>query len=57
MGMIYPPLSRIREVSTAIAVSVAELAYSQNLARKPKPENLLAYIKSQMYVPEYQIYI
>jgi malate dehydrogenase (oxaloacetate-decarboxylating)(NADP+) len=56
-GRIYPPLTRIRDVSAAIAVAVAEVAYNRGLATKPRPEDMLAYIKSQMYAPKYQSYV
>jgi malate dehydrogenase (oxaloacetate-decarboxylating)(NADP+) len=56
-GRVYPPLARIREVSAAIAATVAEVAYQQDLATKPKPEDLLAAIKSHMYEPQYQDYV
>jgi malate dehydrogenase (oxaloacetate-decarboxylating)(NADP+) len=56
-GCIYPPLAKIREVSAAIAAAVAEVAYNRNLATKPKPEDLLTSIKSQMYVPRYISYV
>jgi malate dehydrogenase (oxaloacetate-decarboxylating)(NADP+) len=54
---IYPSLTKIKEVSTAIATAVAEVAYSQGLAKKPKPDNLSAYIRFQMYEPEYHRYV
>jgi malate dehydrogenase (oxaloacetate-decarboxylating)(NADP+) len=56
-GRIYPPLSKIREVSLKIAEAVAEVAYEKGLASKPKPENIGEYLKSLMYEPEYQAYI
>jgi malate dehydrogenase (oxaloacetate-decarboxylating)(NADP+) len=56
-GRIYPSLTKIKEVSAAIATAVAEVAYSQGLARKPKPDDLPAYIKFQMYEPEYHRYV
>jgi len=56
-GRIYPSLTKIKEVSTAIATAVAEVAYSQGLARKPKPDDLSAYIRFQMYEPEYHRYV
>ena len=56
-GRIFPPLTKIREVSTAIATAVAEVAYNQGIARKPKPDDLSTYIKSQMYHPKYQRYV
>jgi len=56
-GRIYPSLTKIKEVSAAIATAVAEVAYSQGLARKPKPNDLPAYIRSQVYEPEYHGYV
>jgi len=56
-GIVYPPLTRIREVSAAIATAVAEVAYQRGLATKPKPDDLLAYIKSLRYEPTYQSYV
>jgi malate dehydrogenase (oxaloacetate-decarboxylating)(NADP+) len=56
-GLIYPPLAEIREVSAAIAVAVAEVAYRRGLATQPKPKDLLAHIEAQMYVPRYESYV
>ena len=36
-GRIYPGLDRIREVSAAIAVAVAEVAFAQGLTDMPRP--------------------
>jgi malate dehydrogenase (oxaloacetate-decarboxylating)(NADP+) len=56
MGRIYPSLSRIREVSHAIAVEVARLAYERGLARAPMPENLSEAVSAAMYQPVYPVY-
>ena len=56
-GRIYPPLSRIREVSLGIAVAVAKVAYNQGLARASKPDDLRLHIKAQMFVPSYRSYL
>ena len=56
-GRIYPPLPRIREVSQAIAVAVAEVAYTRGLATRQRPEDLEGYITSLMYEPDYQSYV
>ncbi|MFA5111072.1 MAG: NAD-dependent malic enzyme [Desulfobaccales bacterium] len=56
-GRVFPPLPRIREVSAAIAAAVAEVAYQRDLATKPKPDDLPAYIRSLMYDPKYQRYV
>jgi malate dehydrogenase (oxaloacetate-decarboxylating)(NADP+) len=53
-GSLYPPLSRVREVSAHIATAVAEVAYERKLAVTPRPADLAAYIRSQMYDPHYR---
>lgn len=56
-GRIYPPLTKIREVSFAIALAVAEMAYSQRLASRPQPDDLAAHIRSRMFDPLYPKYV
>jgi malate dehydrogenase (oxaloacetate-decarboxylating)(NADP+) len=56
-GLIYPPLSRIREVSAVIAAATAEIAYERGLAGKPRPENILEYMRDQMFDPTYPKYV
>ena len=55
-GRIYPSLKRIREVSLAIAVAVAEVAYEQDLAAAPRPADLVAAVQAIMYEPVYKNY-
>ena len=50
-GSLYPPLQEIRGVSLAIAVAVAEKAYSMNLARRRRPRSLRRSIEALMYQP------
>ncbi|HEX3186163.1 MAG TPA: NAD-dependent malic enzyme [Pyrinomonadaceae bacterium] len=50
-GSLYPPLRRIRQLSLAIAASVATKAYEMNLAREKRPKNLRRHIKALMYEP------
>jgi len=52
-GRVYPSLKRIHEVSLAIAIAVAEEVFAQKLNSQPRPADLPAYIKSQMFKPEY----
>jgi len=52
-GSIYPPLKDIRDVSAHIAAAVAAVAYRQGFARLPQPPDLLAFMKAQMYEPDY----
>ncbi len=56
LGRVYPALTRIREVSAAIALGVAEAAYARGFARQPRPVDLAAHIKAQMYQPDYPDY-
>ena len=56
-GRVFPPLTKIREVSLAIAIAVADAAYSRSLATKPRPDDLPGYIESLMFVPEYESYV
>jgi malate dehydrogenase (oxaloacetate-decarboxylating)(NADP+) len=57
MGCLFPSLRNIREVSAAIAAQVAGVAYDRDLATEPKPADFLAFVKQQMYEPEYRSYV
>jgi malate dehydrogenase (oxaloacetate-decarboxylating)(NADP+) len=52
-GSLYPALPRIREVSAHIAIAVAETAYRNALAGKPKPADVTADVRAQMFDPHY----
>lgn len=52
-GSLYPALPRIREVSAKIAAAVAEVAYQGGLTDGPAPNDLAAFVQSQMYDPHY----
>jgi malate dehydrogenase (oxaloacetate-decarboxylating)(NADP+) len=52
-GSLYPALPRIREVSAHIAAEVAQVAYQRGLATGPTPNDVLGFVKSQMYEPSY----
>ena len=52
-GRVLPALTRIREVSARIAVAVAEVAYAEELAATPQPDDLLAAVDALMYWPFY----
>jgi len=55
-GSLYPPLREVREVSVRIAVAVAEVAFRDGLADIDRPDDLLAFIREQMFNPRYPIY-
>ena len=52
-GSLYPALPRIREVSAHIAAAVAETAYKNGLAGKPRPADVMADVRAQMFDPHY----
>ncbi len=56
-GRVYPPLSKIRDVSAKIAAAVAEVAYNRDLAMTMRPDDLQTYIRSRMYEPKYQSFV
>ena len=56
-GRIFPELQRIREVSAAIAVAVAKVAYARKLTPKPCPDDLPARVQAEMYDPTYRSYV
>ena len=56
-GSLFPALSRVREVSTRIAVAVAEIAFAEGLAGIECPPDLEAWVQAQMYDPEYVSYV
>jgi malate dehydrogenase (oxaloacetate-decarboxylating)(NADP+) len=57
VGRIYPPLSRIREVSLRIAAAVAEIAHRTGIAQAPKPADMVEDIRTRMFQPVYREYI
>jgi malate dehydrogenase (oxaloacetate-decarboxylating)(NADP+) len=52
-GTVYPPLTRIRDVSLDIATAIAELAWQQGLAQAERPADIRQYIRAMMYEPDY----
>ena len=57
LGRVYPPLTKIRDVSAYIATAVAQIAFDEGLATEPCPYNLLACIKERMYQPDYLSFV
>jgi malate dehydrogenase (oxaloacetate-decarboxylating)(NADP+) len=54
LGMLFPPQSNILEVEIQTAVRVAKLVFDAGLARVEHPANIDAFIRRQVYKPEYQ---
>ncbi|MGZ5565291.1 MAG: oxaloacetate-decarboxylating malate dehydrogenase, partial [Chthoniobacterales bacterium] len=55
-GRLYPRLTRIREVSRAVAAAVIRVARERGLAGVAVPDDLDEYVRSLMYEPEYRSY-
>jgi malate dehydrogenase (oxaloacetate-decarboxylating)(NADP+) len=56
VGRVYPPLTKIREVSLKIATAVATAAHDTGLAQVPRPADIMEDIRSRMFNPVYRIY-
>jgi len=57
LGRVFPPLTKIREISARVASSVVEEAYRTGLARVPRPADTLEFVTSQMWEPRYPDYV
>ncbi|MDO8349372.1 MAG: NAD-dependent malic enzyme, partial [Planctomycetota bacterium] len=55
-GLLFPRLATIRHVSTHIATAVASVAYEEGLAAAPRPDDLAAAVRAQMYDATYPSY-
>eukprot|EP00850_Spirogloea_muscicola_P017334 SM000148S01011 [mRNA] locus=s148:7138:12640:- [translate_table: standard] len=54
-GLVFPPMSEIREVSARIGAAVAQKCYDIGVAtRLPKPDDLYEYCKGCMFTPTYR---
>ncbi len=53
VGLIYPPQSRILDVSLHAAERIATYIFDQGLARVPRTEDVAALIRAQVYRPVY----
>jgi len=54
MGLIYPPINNILEVSVNIAIRVAEEIFESGMAGIQRPGNLEQFIRGKMYQPVYR---
>ncbi len=55
-GLLFPPLTSIRDVSVKIAVAVARTACDRGLADTATTRDLEALIREQVFEPEYREY-
>lgn len=56
-GLLFPPLPSIRAVSQRIAVDVARVAFDAGLSSMRPPRDLDAFVREQMFEPEYRNYV
>jgi malate dehydrogenase (oxaloacetate-decarboxylating) len=56
-GLLYPDVSRLREVTAHCAVAVAEQAYAEGLASKDKPDSMLDAAIAAMWTPDYPEFV
>lgn len=55
MGLVYPPLSRILQVSTDLAIGLINFSYKHKLAyHYPEPEDKETFVKSYQYDMNYK---
>ncbi|MBO0759527.1 MAG: oxaloacetate-decarboxylating malate dehydrogenase, partial [Bradyrhizobiaceae bacterium] len=52
-GLLYPLQSNILETEIQTAARVAKLVFDSGLARVERPKDMLAFIRRQVYKPEY----
>jgi malate dehydrogenase (oxaloacetate-decarboxylating)(NADP+) len=53
-GMLYPPQANILEAEIQTAARVAKLVFDSGLARVPRPADMVGFIRSHVYKPEYR---
>jgi malate dehydrogenase (oxaloacetate-decarboxylating)(NADP+) len=54
-GLLYPLQSNILEAEIQTAARVAKLVFDSGLARVDRPTDLVAFIRSHVYKPEYKV--
>ncbi|MCF7923161.1 MAG: NAD-dependent malic enzyme [Candidatus Marinimicrobia bacterium] len=54
---VYPDLRKIRQISLTIATAICEMAFDAGLARIERPKDIRAFVKENMFIPEYPRYI
>jgi malate dehydrogenase (oxaloacetate-decarboxylating)(NADP+) len=53
-GSLYPPQSNILETEIQTAARIAKLIFDSGLARVKRPADMVAFIREQVYKPEYK---
>lgn len=52
-GLLYPQQSDILEIEIQTAARVAKLVFDAGLARVPRPDDMVAFIRHHVYAPTY----
>ncbi len=55
-GSLFPPLTKVREISARIAEAVARVAYDRGLTDGARPKDIRAHVASLQYQPKYKEY-
>jgi malate dehydrogenase (oxaloacetate-decarboxylating)(NADP+) len=53
-GLLYPLQSNILETEIQTAARVAKLVFDSGLARVPRPTDMVSFVRSHVYKPEYK---
>jgi malic enzyme len=56
-GLLYPDVSRLRDVTAHCAAAVAEQAFAEGLASNKKPESMLDAAFAAMWTPDYPEFV
>jgi malate dehydrogenase (oxaloacetate-decarboxylating)(NADP+) len=54
-GLLYPLQSNILETEIQTAARVAKLVFDSGLARVQRPSDMVAFVRSHVYKPEYPV--
>jgi malate dehydrogenase (oxaloacetate-decarboxylating)(NADP+) len=52
-GLLYPQQSNILEIEIQTAARVAKLVFDADLARVPRPDDMVEFIRNHVYTPKY----
>ena len=56
-GLLFPPLTSIRDVSLQIAIAVARVAFDTGLAGVATPRDVEEFVREHIYEPVYSNYV
>jgi len=53
LGLIYPPISGILEVSINVSIEIARYIFDHGLAGVDRPKDIASFVRSKAYFPAY----